>query len=263
MRKWIVGAMMLAMAGCAGAKTPPPLVTQVVPETLKVEERDPMPTGFTAVVVVSLDNLGGADVTAKKAVYEVVTDGNVVESGEVEVTATLPAGQMTRAEILVPVKYASVARAAKSYTFAVRGQLFLSDGVVDFAKAGAVRAPVPPKLDVASMRLEGSDRTGLTAAADISVENTNTFNFPIRQITWKLTVDGKLFGEGNMAVGSIVKAATTTGYQFSLFREPGELKERGIKFSSSFSYELELLLEGEEGTQVPLKKADTVQVLRG
>lgn len=261
----LVSAATFVALGCAAAPPPPPAETKVRAEAYRVEERNPGPEGFTAVALVALENTGDVPVTALKASFEVVSEGVIVSAGETPVTATVPPKGETRAEIPALVKYEALAEipGQKARPYAVRGELFLSDGSVSFARAGAVRMPTQPKIDLGSLDLMGSDRAGLTANISVTLENSNAYPLDVRQIGWKLRLAGKDYGTGEIAVGASVKPASSTSFQFVVYHEPSELKQLGIKLGKSLSYDLELTLETVDGRSIPLKKTGSTDVLRG
>jgi LEA14-like dessication related protein len=274
MNRVLIPALAALAAACATAQPASgpapdsqPAAGSVTAETLKIEDREHSISGMQAVVTVKLKNAGTDPVSAKRAHYEIVTGGKVVNSGDAQLSATVPAGGEATVEIPAPFVWAKTDDEVASYVqrkepieYAVRGTVELSDGKVDFAKAAAVRAPRMPTLMLMGFDVASSPTRGITVTASVDLENPNTFPLTLQGSHWKLTLGGKLANEGVLE-HKAPKAASHTSYPIEATIELDEVKARKELQGSKVSYSLEAEIDL-GAAKVHLEESGDTRVLR-
>jgi LEA14-like dessication related protein len=236
-------------------------------EVRKIEEREQTVSGLNAALTVALKNETAAPVRATHARFEVVSANKVVNSGEVDLSAEVPAGGEATVEVVAPFVYASndeeVARLTtrkEPIDYAVRGTIDVGGAKVEFAKAAAIRAPRMPTLALTSLDAATSPTNGITFTASVDLENPNTFPLLLKGSHWKLTVGGKVAGEGVMEHKS-PKAASHTSYPLEVNIELSEVKARKELQGSSVPYALEAELDL-GAAKVHLEESGETKLLR-
>jgi LEA14-like dessication related protein len=202
-----VAALAWLGLACATSKPAPEEAAAAGPavtaETTKVDEKHQVINGLTAVATVLLKNEGASPLSVGGASYEVVIGGKVIASGKAAVSASVPAGGEATVEVPAPFVYAqgdeeiaALVQRKEPIEYAVRGTLDVGGSQVEFAKAGAIRAPRMPALKVGSLEATTSPSLGVAFSATVDLENPNTFRWCCTAPRWKLTVAGKVAGEG-------------------------------------------------------------------
>ena len=254
---------------CATSKPAPEAgsAASVSGQTLKLEEREQLIDGLKAVVTVQLKNEGAAAVTATGAHYEVLSGGKVIGSGTVALNQPVPAGGEAAIEIAVPVVYAkgddevaALVLRKEPIDYAVRGTVDVGGAKVEFAKAGAIRAPRMPSLKLANLDATTSPSLGVAFTAMIDLENPNTFPLILAGSHWKLTVAGKVVGEGVMDRRA-PKAASHTSYPIEVAIDPNEVKQRKELQGATVPYALEAELDL-GAAKVRLEQSGETKLLR-
>ncbi|MBI5542952.1 MAG: LEA type 2 family protein [Deltaproteobacteria bacterium] len=268
-----LGALALALASsCATPSKPAPESMEeagapVSAETLRIEERDQTISSLRAVVTVRLKNEGTAAVSATRARFEVVTAGKVVHSGEVPLAQVVPAAGEATVEVCAPFVFAegdeaiaALVERKEPVEYALRGIIEVGGAQVEFAKAAAIRAPRMPILKLSSLDAATSPSIGVAVTAMIDLENPNTFPLVLRGSSWKLTVAGKLAGEGVMERQAPKPASHTTS-PIEVVIAPNEVKQRKELQGATVPYELQAELDL-GAAKVRLEQSGETRLLR-
>lgn len=266
MRKMLCGCFVaLLAAGCATAKPLPKPFEKVVAQTDKLEERNQSLTGLDAVVFVTLRNDNAEPVTVSSAHYQVMMNHDVKHEGEVPLSVTIPPRSSQTVEVAAPMTYAASSEEAgkteRNIEYAVRGTLAVGGGTVEFARASIIRAPRLPTLTLNTLEAINGKASGLTVNASVEVQNPNPFPLQIKGLNWKMTVAGQDFGSGTVARKVTLKAASTTSYELSSNKDPGELKKLNLKLSGAVPYVVQGSLDV-SGPPIALEAKGETRVLR-
>lgn len=239
----------------------------VTAETLKIDEQDQTINALKAVVSVRLKNDSAAAVNVTGASYEVVIGGKVVGTGRASVSASVPASGEATVGVAAPVTYAqgdeeiaALVQRKEPVEYAVRGTLDVGGAQVEFAKAGAVRAPRMPTLKLGSLDVTTAPSVGVAISAVVDLENPNTFPLVLQSATWKLTLAGKPAGQG-VFDRTAPKAASHTSYPIEVVIPPEDVKARKELQGSAVSYALEAEIDL-GAAKVKLESAAETKLLR-
>jgi len=267
----LAAALASGLAACAASK---PAAEEgaaagaaVTAETLKVDETEQTINGLKAVVTVRLKNEGASPVSATGASFEVVIAGKVVTSGTAAVSASVPAAGEATIAIAAPFVYAkgddeiaSLVQRKEPVEYAVRGTIDVGGAKVEFAKAGAIRAPRMPSMKLGNLDATTSPSVGVAFSASIDLDNPNTFPLVLQSSHWKLTVAGKPAGEGVMDRRA-PQAASHTTYPIEVVIPPNEVKDRKELQGGTVSYALEAELDL-GAAKVRLEQSGETKLLR-
>ncbi|MGC4123219.1 MAG: LEA type 2 family protein [Myxococcales bacterium] len=236
-------------------------------ETFKLEEQEQVINGLKAVASVRLKNETAEAVTVSGASWEVVIAGKVVASGRAALSASVPGGGETTVEVPAPFVYAqgdeavaALVQRKEPIEYAVRGTLDAGGSKVEFAKAGAIRAPRMPSLKMASLDATTAPSVGVAFSIMVDLENPNTFPLVLQSARWKLTVAGKQAGEG-VFDRTAPKAASHTSFPIEVLIPPEEVKERKELQGSTVPYALEAEIDL-GAAKVKLEQAAETRLLR-
>ncbi|HEY3451032.1 MAG TPA: LEA type 2 family protein [Myxococcales bacterium] len=239
----------------------------VTAETLKLDEQDQAINGLKAVASVLLKNGGASALSVTGADYEVVMGGKVVASGKAAVSASVPASGETTVEVAAAFVYAqgdeeiaALVQRKEPIEYALRGTLDVGGGKVEFAKAAAIRAPRMPTLKLSSLDVTTAPSVGVAISAAVDLDNPNTFPLVLQSARWKLSIAGKVAGEG-VFDRKAPKAASHTSYPIELVIAPEEVKARKELQGSTVPYALEAEIDL-GAAKVKLEQAAETKLLR-
>ncbi|MFN7133570.1 MAG: LEA type 2 family protein, partial [Myxococcales bacterium] len=211
----------LFAAACASAPPPAPEGPKVTSET-KLQEVDQSLTGFVATASVKLVNEGEAPVQLKGAQYELVQAGQVLKKGRVPLEGEIGPGEELEVEVPAQWEYAesreqlvALTERKEPLAYALRGVVELTNGSVEFARAGAVRSPKMLTVKLDTIEAVNSPTRGLTVNALIDVGNPNPFAVPIKALNWKVALAGQPTAEGVLARNDVAKPASQTRYELT------------------------------------------------
>ncbi|MGI5863114.1 MAG: LEA type 2 family protein [Myxococcales bacterium] len=270
MRAFVTAASAAALLSACASSQPVPVQTAptVVSPQTEIEERGQTLSKVDAVVKVLLKNEGEIVANASKAQYELVVDGAVVDKGEVSVSKPIAPGTEETVELTVPFVYApdqqrlaELDGRKEPLKYAVRGVIDVGGASVEFARASQVRSPRLPKLTVSSFEVLKTEAKGLVVNASVNIANPNPFTVEVSGLRYAVLLGGKQAGEGVLARGAKLPAASENLYDLSIPLEQADLKAKELPVdATSVSYAIQGALEM-GGLSVELDQSGNTRLL--
>ena len=272
MRKILVLALATALLSACASTPPVPeqLPPNVVAQQTEIQEQEQTLSRLEAVVRVLLRNEGPVAANASRAQYELVVDGQVLDTGEAALAQPIAPGAEQTVEFRVPFVYApdqqrilELDGRRTPLKYAVRGVIDVGGAQVEFARASEVRSPRLPKLGLTSFEVLRTETKGLTVNASVSIANPNPFHVVVDGLRYKVQLGGMEAGEGTLARGAKLPLASENIYELSIALEESDLKAKGLSIdAAAVGYVLEGTLEM-DGLAVELNDSGETRLLSG
>ncbi|QRK09081.1 LEA type 2 family protein [Archangium violaceum] len=236
------------VAGCASTPSAAPMA----PVSLGAEETRVTTQGLTEMGLSYSGQLTSpGPAVLEKADYELVSDGQVVETGTAPLGVTLTPGaptpfsfQADAAYVRTPEDLRALSERGGTLLVALRGTLTVRSGdavqTLPFAASRQVRVPRLPVV-----KLEGLDgarysEEKVDLMVRLAVENPNPFPLRLEGLSWALTVGGRKLSQGTQGRYDTVDAAATGVYplEVAVTKETWGQDVRALIAKGTLPYEI-------------------------
>jgi len=203
--------LLLAALGASGCTALRALLGDVTKPELTFKRLELSGLSFDAAtlgVVYEIDNPYEIPIEIARVDYRLAVEGTRVFEGSPNQGVRIPAGRSREIVFPARVRYAEIARVAKSiFTkqklgWQASGTLGVDTpvGVVSFplSKSGTFDRPDLPEVRIAAIRAPRVTASGAELRVALDLVNTNPFPVPIEAIQYGLQLNGRKVGSGNV-----------------------------------------------------------------
>jgi LEA14-like dessication related protein len=227
--------------GCFGCATTDNKNTNTAPEVMadsrKLEITKQNLTDLSLSEEIGLSNSESSPLKVLGAHWEIVFDGNVIQSGDQRLDVTVPPNGSATVTLEGSGTYAKDAEAVQKlsehrggFPISLRGTLSVagangSTAKVDFAKANNVREPRMPQVKMEDASASHYDDGHVNVSFSFAIDNPNPFPVQVAAFNYKVDVSGFSVAEESKGQNVEVPASSKKVFEETQTLDPATFKD--------------------------------------
>ncbi len=220
---------------------------------------------FTVVFEATLQNPTAAPVRVRGAHYQLSSEDEILAEGDADLDVTAAPGGKASFEITVPVHYARDADEIRAFAstkvlpLLLEATLHSDAGEIAFSRAGRVRSPRLPYVDLQDPDAARQRLDAIAAVFRIAVHNDNPFTLKLDGLHYTLSVEGKVLSEDTLGLGEPIPPSSIGVYEVPVDLTEETLPGIGgiLKEKNALDYKVEGTLRVQD-VEIPVDVSSTI-----